>query len=169
MVATDKPEKTIRKNKLLRAIREEKDGVRIACEWLDAQLLLSAASRKKIDFKRLISEWAGREISRTEVDTAAAILSAVKTDFSCEYISPRLTFPTAERLRGISEAFRHDFDRQHLLENYYSYEIVKYSSPDGLIVHRSFLREKLPDPQYDGNEFCSRNDDCRCYYCVYGR
>ncbi|MCP4341526.1 MAG: hypothetical protein GY799_22255 [Desulfobulbaceae bacterium] len=62
-----------------------------------------------------------------------------------------------------------DHEEQYMLKIYRFYEIVKYTSDDGLSVVRSFYSEQLPESQYDRHDFCTENDNCKCYYCVYGR
>lgn len=84
---------------------EHNDCIRIAYEWLDAQKKTKNPSKKLYPLKHIIESWAGRYISRTDVDVAAFLHPDIHGIYPCFNISTRLTLPSAERLRGIPEAF----------------------------------------------------------------
>ena len=161
--------------KLLEQYHEHDDSVRIAYEWLDSQTITKfltgeqGAKGEKFNLKRLVSDWGGREIMQSDIAIAAYLHPEIKGDYPFYNISPQLIFPSAERLRGIGESFRHGFEEQYMIKNYRFYEIVKYTSDDGHSIVRSFYSEKLPESQNDQHDFCTQNDNCQCYYCVYGR
>jgi len=149
--------------------QEHDENVRIAYEWLDAQAITKAPMGKRDNILRLIDDWGGRKISQTDIDIAVYLHPDTKGDYPTYNIDSRLTLPSAERLRGIGESFRNRIEEQYMLVNYRFYEIVKYSVDTERSVNRSFYREKLPEPQYDPQEFCTQHDNCQCYYCVDGR
>ena len=70
---------------------------------------------------------------------------------------------------GVGESFKHGYEEEYMIENYRFYEIVKYTSADGPSIVRSFYREELPESRYEMDDFCAQQDNCKCYYCVYGR
>ena len=95
------------------------DNIRIAYEWLDAQEWTTISGGGKIKVKRLISKWGGREISQKEIDMAVALISERAGHTPQDTMNPRLTFPSAERLRGIAGALKADYTGQHIIGNYH--------------------------------------------------
>ena len=157
---------------ILEQDHEYGDSFRIAYEWFDSQTItktLMGEKEDKVDLRRLMSDWAGREISENDTKIAAYLHPKIKGEYPFYNINPRLIYPSAERLRNIAESYIQDHEEQYMLKNYRFYEIVKYTSDDGLSVVRSFYSEQLPESQYDRHDFCTENDNCKCYYCVYGR
>jgi hypothetical protein len=147
---------------------ENDDNVRIAYEWFDAQTQTNTLSQGEIDLKRLINEWSGGEIAQNDIDAAAYLHPNIKGTYPFYNNYSPLTLPSAERLRGIAESSRAGSQEKFMIENYRFYEVVKYTSSLGQVV-KSFHTEELPPSQYQMDDFCAKHDNCKCYYCVYGR
>jgi len=93
---------------------EHNDCIRIAYEWLDAQKKIKNPTKKTYAIKHLIEKWAGRYVSRSDVEVAALLHREIHGTYPHFNISTRLTEPSIERLKNISEAFNHnDYRDQH--------------------------------------------------------
>ncbi len=101
---------------------EHHDCIRIAYEWLDAQKKINNPTRKTYALKHLIEDWAGRYVSTSDVDVAARMHPEIHGKYPHFNISARLTKPSTERLKGISEAFTHDYKEMHSDLNYSIHE-----------------------------------------------
>lgn len=88
---------------------EHNDCIRIAYEWLDAQTKTKGTVRKGYPLKHIIEKWAGRYVSRTDVDVAAELHPDIKGTYPHFNISSKLTRPNTERIEGIGEAFSHNY------------------------------------------------------------
>lgn len=88
---------------------EHDDCIRMAYEWLDAQVKTKGRTTKTRAIKHIIEKWAGRYISTTDVVVAAQIHPDVHGTYPHFNISARLTEPSPHRLAGISQAFKHDY------------------------------------------------------------
>jgi hypothetical protein len=88
---------------------EHDDCIRMAYEWLDAQVKIKGRTNKTRPIKHIIEKWAGRYISTTDVVVAAQIHPDIHGTYPHFNISARLTEPSAHRLEGIGEAFKHDY------------------------------------------------------------
>jgi hypothetical protein len=82
------------------------DCIRIAYQWLDAQKKIKNPTTRGYDIKHLIENWAGCYVSQADVDVAALIHPEINGTYPYFNISARLTEPSVERLKGISEAFK---------------------------------------------------------------
>lgn len=107
-------------------LHEHDDCIRIAYEWMDAQKKTKSPTRKTWAVKHLVEQWAGRYVSRSDVEVAAHMHPDIIGTYPYFNISARLTDPATARLDGIGEArtqmsYResHDRDRNH---NYKEYE-----------------------------------------------
>jgi hypothetical protein len=94
-------------------LHENKDCIRMAYEWLDAQTKTQTETKTTNPLKHFIEKWAGRYVSTSDVEVAAHMHPDVKGVYPHFNISARLTEPSMERLKGISEAFKHSYREQH--------------------------------------------------------
>lgn len=90
-------------------LHEHLDCVRMAYEWLDAQKKTRTATTATNPLKHFIEKWAGRYVSTSDVEVAAYMHPDIKGVYPYFNISARLTEPSTERLKGISEAFKHSY------------------------------------------------------------
>lgn len=79
------------------------DCIRIAYEWLDAQKKIQSLTRKPYPIKHIIEEWAGRYISRSDVEVAATLHPKIRGEYPFFNISARLTTPSRSRLDDIKD------------------------------------------------------------------
>lgn len=98
---------------------EHDDCIRLAYEWLDAQKTIKSAPRKYLPLKHIIEKWAGRYISETDVNVAAAMHSRIQGAYPNFNLSQRLTRPNDRRLEGIGEALKHTY-RERIHETRYA-------------------------------------------------
>jgi len=91
---------------------EHNDCIRIAYEWLDAQRKTKRVVRKSRALKHLIENWAGRYVSRTDVDVAAELHPHIIGTYPYLNISSRLVRPAKHRLEGIDQAFKHHYEER---------------------------------------------------------
>lgn len=91
---------------------EHNDCIRIAYEWLDAQIKLKGTTKKVYPLKHIIENWAGRYVSQTDVDVAAGLHSEIKGTYPFFNISSRLTKPNSKRLEGNSQAFTQGYNER---------------------------------------------------------
>lgn len=92
---------------------EHNDCIRMAYEWLDAQKKIKNPTTETYALKHLIERWAGRYISRSDVDVAATMHPKIHGRYPHFNISTRMTEPSTERLKSISEAFKHSYRDGH--------------------------------------------------------
>lgn len=86
---------------------EHDDCVRIAYEWLDAQVKTVGTSKKQRPLKHIIENWAKRYVSSSDVELAAYLHPDIRGVYPYFNISARLTKPNERRLAGIGEAGKH--------------------------------------------------------------
>lgn len=84
------------------------DCIRIAYEWLDAQKKTKGTIKTGYPLKHIIEQWAGRYVSTSDVCVAAELHPEIHGKYPHFNISSRFTEPSLERLRGISEAMKHE-------------------------------------------------------------
>ena len=97
---------------------EHNDCIRIAYEWLDAQVKTKGFSKKQHALKHIIEQWAGRYVSQTDVDVAAELHPEIRGEYPYFNISSRLTRPSKSRLDGIGEAFTQGYTERVGLADY---------------------------------------------------
>lgn len=85
-------------------LHEHDDCIRIAYEWLDAQVKTKGVMRKAYALKHIIEKWGGRYVSSSDVEVAAHMHPAIHGRYPYFNISSRLTKPNARRLKSIGEA-----------------------------------------------------------------
>jgi hypothetical protein len=90
-------------------LHEHDDCIRIAFEWLDAQIKTKNPSRQKRPIKHLIEQWGGRYVSQSDVEVAAAMHPGITGTYPHFNISSRLVKPSDSRLEGIAEARTHSY------------------------------------------------------------
>ncbi len=96
------------------------DCVRIAYEWLDAQVRTRKTRYLASPLKHYIEAWAGRYVSQPDVELAAYLHPAIRGRYPFFNISLRLTEPHQRRLEGIEEAGKHPNYREHGYRKIYS-------------------------------------------------
>jgi len=98
---------------------EHNDCVRIAYEWLDAQLKTVSPLRRAFALKHLIEKWGGRYVSQSDVEVAGQLHPKIKGNYPHYNISTKLTFPNKERLADVGEAFTHtNYQNAPMAETY---------------------------------------------------
>jgi hypothetical protein len=103
----------------LDAHHEHNDCIRLAYEWLDAQKLLRAPNTKFRPLKHIIEKWAGRYVSQTDVEVAAALHPGIIGKYPNFNISSRMVRPNDRRLAGIGEALTQGY-RDRINETTYA-------------------------------------------------
>jgi hypothetical protein len=97
---------------------QHNDCIRIAYEWLDAQVKTKSLSKKRHALKHMIEQWAGRYVSQSDVDVAAELHPQIRGAYPYFNISSRLTRPTKTRLQGVGEAFTQGYSERGGLADY---------------------------------------------------
>jgi hypothetical protein len=87
------------------AYHEHNDCVRIAYQWLDAQVKIKNPCSRFYPVKHLIEKWAGRYVSTSDVKIAAYLHPDITGNYPTFNISSRLTEPSLSRLEGLAQAF----------------------------------------------------------------
>ncbi|ESX80268.1 hypothetical protein X759_14130 [Mesorhizobium sp. LSHC420B00] len=88
---------------------EHDDCIRIAYEWLDAQMKTKGVVQRSRALKHMIEKWGGRYVSQSDVEVAAHIHPEIFGAYPRYNISARLVQPNDARLEGISEAKTQDY------------------------------------------------------------
>lgn len=88
---------------------EHDDCIRLAYEWLDAQNVRTSPSKKFHSLKHIIEKWAGRYVSQSDVEVAAAMHPRIRGKYSDYNLSARLVLPSDKRLEGIGQALTQDY------------------------------------------------------------
>jgi len=99
-------------------LHEHNDCVRIAYEWLDAQMKTKGATKKIRAVKHIIESWGGRYVSTDDVQVAAWLHPEIRGTYPYYNISARLTRPSTKRLMTISEADKHTHYRDRYQDCY---------------------------------------------------
>lgn len=94
-------------------LHEHPDCIRIAYQWLDAQKRTAGRLSKTFALKHIIEEWGGRYVSQSDVEVAAQLHPDINGTYPHFNISARLTEPSRERLKNISEAFTQSYNERH--------------------------------------------------------
>lgn len=92
-------------NSIEKPLHEHNDCIRMAYEWLDAQVKIKGKTTKTHPIKHYIERWCGRYVSAADVDVAAHMHPNVHGKYPHFNISARLTLPSKNRLTHIGEAF----------------------------------------------------------------
>ncbi len=87
---------------------EHDDCIRIAYEWLDAQDKARRKLRHPFPIKHIIERWAGRYVSQSDVEVAAAMHPGIWGTYPYFNITSKLVEPSVIRLDGVEEAFKHE-------------------------------------------------------------
>lgn len=80
------------------------DCVRMAYQWLDAQVKTKGACGRSFPIKHIVEEWAGRYVSQSDVEVAAHLHPEVSGTYPRFTISSKLNWPLRSRLAGIGDA-----------------------------------------------------------------
>jgi len=103
MVLTDDLIERAKKNvRIFQPRHEHNDCIRMAYEWLDAQL--TTKGTRAADWKHIIERWCGRYITDADVEIAAFMHPKIDGKYPKYNIGKRLTLPSSQRLVGIGEA-----------------------------------------------------------------
>ena len=104
---------------LLEGHHEHDDCIRMAYEWLDAQIPTKTPIRRRYALKHLIEAWSGRYVSQSDVEVAAHLHPHISGSYPFFTFSSRLVEPSINRLEHLEEAFKHSPDRtRHDASNY---------------------------------------------------
>jgi hypothetical protein len=87
---------------------EHNDCIRMAYEWLDAQIKTKTRRMTHKPIKHIIEKWSGRYVSTSDVEVAAWLHPEIIGTYPNFNISSRLIFPSVFRLSGIGEAGKHN-------------------------------------------------------------
>ncbi len=99
---------------------EHNDCIRMAYEWLDAQVKTKTQRKTFNPIKHIIEKWSGRYVSQSDVEVAAWLHPDIIGTYPNFNISSRLTFPSVFRLSGIGEAGKHNPIGAHYNADTYS-------------------------------------------------
>lgn len=102
MFTDDLIEQAKKDAKLFQPNHEHNDCIRMAYEWLDAQL--TTQGTRAADWKHIIERWCGRYITDSDVEVAAFMHPKIEGKYPKYNIGKRLTLPSTKRLVGIGEA-----------------------------------------------------------------
>jgi hypothetical protein len=96
-------------------LHEHNDCIRIAYEWLDAQKKIKTIPKNLHydSLKQLIERWAGRYISKYDVEVAATLHPNIEGEYPFYNISQSLIEPSRVRLDNINEAFTQSYNERH--------------------------------------------------------
>jgi hypothetical protein len=76
------------------SLHEHSDCIRMAYEWLDAQKKTKGKVRKQFALKHLVERWAGRYVSRSDLEAAAYLHPDIHGEYPYYNISSQLTLPS---------------------------------------------------------------------------
>ena len=99
---------------------EHNDCIRMAYEWLDAQVKIKSRRVNHNPLKHIIEKWSGRYVSQSDVEVAAWLHPEIIGSYPYYNISSRLTLPSVERLSDIGEAGNHNLIGRPYNEDTYS-------------------------------------------------
>lgn len=100
---------------------EHNDCIRMAYEWFDAQTKLKAVNHRTLrPLKHVIEQWAGRYVSRSDVDVAAAMHPEIRGKYPYFNLSARWVRPSDRRLEGIGEALTQGYRERFKEEETYA-------------------------------------------------
>jgi hypothetical protein len=91
------------------ALHEHDDCIRIAYEWLDAQVTTKGITRVARPLKHIIEKWGGRYVSQSDVEVAAEMHRRIRGAYPFFNICRRLVRPSDRRLTGISQAHTQNY------------------------------------------------------------
>ncbi|MDQ3077960.1 MAG: hypothetical protein M3Q83_03855 [Pseudomonadota bacterium] len=97
---------------------EHDDCIRMAYEWLDAQNVRATLSGKSRPLKHIIEKWAGRYVSQSDVEVAAAMHPHIRGRYPDFNLSARMVLPSDKWLEGIKEALTQGYREQLDLKTY---------------------------------------------------
>jgi hypothetical protein len=86
-------------------LHEHDDCIRIAYEWLDAQIPIKNSRSKLVPLKHIIESWAGRYVSQSDVEVAVHLHPYFKGVYPRYNFSTKMVEPNIKRLEHIAEAF----------------------------------------------------------------
>jgi hypothetical protein len=85
-------------------LHEHDDCIRIAYEWLDAQVKRKSPYQGPRQLKHIIQKWGGRYVSQSDVEVAAELHPEIRGQYPRYNISGRLVRPSTRRLANIPQA-----------------------------------------------------------------
>jgi hypothetical protein len=121
---------------------EHNDCIRMAYEWLDAQVKTKNRRMTYKPIKHIIEKWSGRYVSTSDVEVAAWLHPDIIGTYPNFNISSRLTFPSVLRLSGISEAGKHNPIGAHYNNDTYSINEKEWDSTSTNYDENALDRDK---------------------------
>ncbi|MCP3406218.1 hypothetical protein [Bradyrhizobium sp. CCGB01] len=105
-------------------VHEHDDCVRIAYQWLDAQITTKSKLKRTHPLARFITVWGGRRIASADVEVAAELHHRIRGYYPHFNIRSRFTLPSDGRLADIAEARTQDYSltATHIIKTYGSIE-----------------------------------------------
>ena len=95
-------------------LHEHDDCIRIAYEWLDAQIPIKPSRSKQDPLKQIIERWGGRYVSQSDVEVAVHLHPYFKGVYPRYNFSSRMVEPNIKRLEHITEAFtQKNYQKSH--------------------------------------------------------
>ena len=110
-------------------LHEHDDCIRMAYAWLDAQTTIATINRKFRPLKHIIEKWAGRYVSQSDVEVAAAMHPRIRGTYPFFNLSSRLVLPSDRRLKGIGEALTQNYRERLNPESYATREVEQQGHP----------------------------------------
>lgn len=109
-------------------VHEHPDCFRIAYEWLDAQVTIVGYSTRCRPLKTMIESWAGRYVSKANVEVAAQLHARISGRYLYDFnLDNRLISPCCSRLLSIPEALTQDYREKHNEADYTLKETITAS------------------------------------------
>ncbi len=101
-------------------LHEHDDSVRIAYQWLDAQITTKRKLRLACPLKEIIEIWGGRYVASFDVEVAAEMHPRIRGTYLQFNIRSRFTLPSDRRLTNITEARTQDYllTAHHIIQTY---------------------------------------------------
>jgi hypothetical protein len=93
-------------------LHEDDDCIRMAYQWLDAQIRLKMPRKHHLALKHCVEHWAERYVSQSDVEVAAA-MHGLSGRYPYYNYSAQLVWPSPRRLEGILQARTMKNYRQH--------------------------------------------------------
>ncbi len=85
-------------------VHEHDDCIRIAYDWLDAQVKRKTVNYRQGVSKHAIEQWGGRYVSVSDLEVAIELHSGVSGTYPHINVSSRWILPNDRRLAGIGQA-----------------------------------------------------------------
>ncbi len=105
-------------------LHQHPDCVRLCVEWLSAQNPARRATGYALAIKHMIEAWAGRYVSQSDVEAAAALIGLKGSYPRFWFKAGALVYPSQNRLRGMGEAGKHlNYRSARHVDSYRHFEV----------------------------------------------